>query len=154
MGKELKVATVFPLGPAASEFQLAVSITMRMEWFTCRVQYANDLDPLAYSNSSFPEPTRPPVYTFSANLPLAHQLAAVHRLLKAPHQVDHFTFFDMLWTWDEVGRLSDAPNEPRETYQRQVPRSIFRIVPLVCLLFGRFGKRFVCPTLRQTLSAS
>jgi hypothetical protein len=89
-GEELKVATVFPLGPAASEFQLAVSITMRMEWFTCRVQYANDLDPLAYSNSSFPEPTRPPVYTFSANLPLAHQLAAVHRLLKAPHQVDHF----------------------------------------------------------------
>lgn len=58
-----------------------------MEWFTCRVQFVNDIDPLAYSNSSFPEPTRPPFHCFNANIPLANQLPAVHRLLGAPHQV-------------------------------------------------------------------
>ena len=58
-----------------------------MEWFTCRVQFVNDTDPLAYSNTSFPEPTRPPFHCFNANIPLAIQLPAVHRLLGAPHQV-------------------------------------------------------------------
>lgn len=53
---------------------------------TCRVQYLNDTDPFAYA-STFPEPPRPPEHTFSASLPLVDQLAAVHRLLKAPHRV-------------------------------------------------------------------
>ncbi|KAG7203489.1 hypothetical protein KM043_013549 [Ampulex compressa] len=53
---------------------------------TCRVQYLNDVDPFAYA-SSYPEPPRPPVHTFSATLPLINQLAAVHRLLRAPHRV-------------------------------------------------------------------
>jgi hypothetical protein len=60
---------------------------MRLEWFTCRVQFVNDTDPLAYSNTSFPEPTRPPFHCFNANIPLVNQLPAVHRLLGAPHQV-------------------------------------------------------------------
>ena len=64
---------------------------MRMEWFTCRVQFVNDLDPFASSNSSFPEPMRPPLHTFSAGLPLADQLAPVLRLLSAPHQVENRT---------------------------------------------------------------
>lgn len=63
---------------------------MRMEWFTCRVQFVNDTDPLAYTNSSFPEPARPPFHCFNANLPLINQLPAVLRLLGAPHQVAHF----------------------------------------------------------------
>lgn len=54
---------------------------------TCRVQYLNDVDPFAYA-SSYPEPPRPPVHTFSATLPLINQLAAVHRLLRAPHRLD------------------------------------------------------------------
>ncbi|XP_051169881.1 FH1/FH2 domain-containing protein 3 isoform X7 [Leptopilina boulardi] len=54
---------------------------------TCRVQYLNDVDPFAYA-SSYPEPARPPVHTFSATLPLINQLAAVHRLLRAPHRLD------------------------------------------------------------------
>ena len=60
---------------------------MRMEWFTCRVQFVNDTDPLAYTNGSFPEPTRPPFHCFNANMPLINQLPAVLRLLGAPHQV-------------------------------------------------------------------
>ena len=55
-------------------------------WVTCRVQYLNDTDPFAYA-SSFPEPARPPLHCFSTVLPLAEQLAAVHRLLRAPHRV-------------------------------------------------------------------
>ena len=60
-----------------------------MEWLTCRVQFVNDKDPFGYTSiGSLPEPTRPPLHTFRANLPLVDQLAAVHRLLKAPHQVN------------------------------------------------------------------
>jgi hypothetical protein len=57
-----------------------------MAALTCRVQYLNDIDPFAYT-TNFPEPPRPPVHTFSATLPLINQLAAVHRLLRAPHRV-------------------------------------------------------------------
>ncbi|KAG8323133.1 hypothetical protein J6590_009780 [Homalodisca vitripennis] len=52
---------------------------------TCRVQYLNDIDPFAYT-TNFPEPPRPPVHTFSCSLPLINQIAAVHRLLRAPHR--------------------------------------------------------------------
>lgn len=53
---------------------------------TCRVQYLNDCDPFEYL-THYPEPPRPPVHTFSCTLPLVNQIAAVHRLLKAPHRV-------------------------------------------------------------------
>ena len=55
------------------------------QWLTCRVQYLDDTDP--FSSTNFPEPTRPPSYTFNTDLPLCEQLAGVHRLLKAPHKV-------------------------------------------------------------------
>ncbi|XP_063244815.1 FH1/FH2 domain-containing protein 3 isoform X2 [Bacillus rossius redtenbacheri] len=58
-----------------------------MAGLTCRVQYLNDTDPFAYT-TNFPEPARPPVHTFSLSLPLINQLAAVHRLLRAPHRLD------------------------------------------------------------------
>ncbi|KAF6200726.1 hypothetical protein GE061_005170 [Apolygus lucorum] len=54
---------------------------------TCRVQYLNDRDPFECS-SFLPEPPRPPVHTFSTTLPLINQIAAVHKLLKAPHRLD------------------------------------------------------------------
>lgn len=54
---------------------------------TCRVQYLNDIDPFAYT-TNYPDPARPPLHTFSLNLPLINQLAAVHRLLKSPHRLD------------------------------------------------------------------
>ena len=63
-----------------------VDVLCVMAALTCRVQYLNDTDPFAYTNN-FPEPPRPPVHTFSATLPLINQLAAVHRLLRAPHRV-------------------------------------------------------------------
>ncbi|XP_076821427.1 FH1/FH2 domain-containing protein 3-like isoform X6 [Clavelina lepadiformis] len=56
---------------------------------TCRVQYLDDTDP--FSSTNFPEPTRPPSYTFNVDIPLCEQLAGVHRLLKAPHKIGDCT---------------------------------------------------------------
>ncbi|XP_062987460.1 FH1/FH2 domain-containing protein 3 isoform X8 [Elgaria multicarinata webbii] len=52
----------------------------------CRVQFLDDTDP--FNSTNFPEPTRPPLYTFREDLPLVTQLAGVHRLLKAPQKLD------------------------------------------------------------------
>ncbi|KAF5302687.1 hypothetical protein FQA39_LY10183 [Lamprigera yunnana] len=60
------------------------SITMSL---TCRVQYLNDIDPFSYT-TNFPDPPTPPLHTFSVTLPLINQLAAVHKLLCAPHRLD------------------------------------------------------------------
>ena len=51
----------------------------------CRIQYLDDTDP--FSSTNFPEPTRPPTYTFLTNVPLLNQVAGVKRLLKSPHKV-------------------------------------------------------------------
>lgn len=56
-----------------------------MATFVCRVQFLDDTDP--FNSTNFPEPTRPPLYTFREDIPLINQLAGVHRLLKAPHKV-------------------------------------------------------------------
>lgn len=59
---------------------------------TCRVMYLNDCDPFEY-HTHYPEPPRPPVHTFSCTLPLINQIAAVHRLLKAPHRVSTYSVY-------------------------------------------------------------
>uniref|UniRef100_A0A1A8DY10 Formin homology 2 domain containing 3 n=1 Tax=Nothobranchius kadleci TaxID=1051664 RepID=A0A1A8DY10_NOTKA len=59
-----------------------------MATFVCRVQFLDDTDP--FNSTNFPEPTRPPVYTFREDIPLINQLAGVHRLLKAPHKLDDY----------------------------------------------------------------
>jgi len=51
----------------------------------CRVQYLNDTDP--FNCTSLPEPTRPIVYTFLTDVPLANQIVSLKRLLGAPHYV-------------------------------------------------------------------
>lgn len=51
----------------------------------CRVQFLDDTDP--FNSTNFPEPSRPPLYTFRRDLPLATQLPGLHRLLRAPHKV-------------------------------------------------------------------
>lgn len=56
-----------------------------MATFVSRVQFLDDTDP--FNSTNFPEPTRPPVYTFREDIPLINQIAGVHRLLKAPHKV-------------------------------------------------------------------
>lgn len=56
-----------------------------MATFVCRVQFLDDTDP--FNSTNFPEPTRPPLYTFREDLPLINQIAGVHRLLKAPQKV-------------------------------------------------------------------
>jgi hypothetical protein len=61
-----------------------------MTTLTCKVQYLNDIDPFG-ACTQFPEPSRPPLYTFNVNIPLINQIAAIHRLLKAPHRVSRKT---------------------------------------------------------------
>uniref|UniRef100_A0A671RKM9 FHOD1 N-terminal GTPase-binding domain-containing protein n=1 Tax=Sinocyclocheilus anshuiensis TaxID=1608454 RepID=A0A671RKM9_9TELE len=56
-----------------------------MSSFVCRVQFLDDTDP--FNSTSFPEPTRAPLYSFREDIPLIEQIAGVHRLLKAPHKV-------------------------------------------------------------------
>nr|XP_040045274.1 FH1/FH2 domain-containing protein 3-like [Gasterosteus aculeatus aculeatus] len=60
-----------------------------MATFVCRVQFLDDTDP--FNSTNFPEPTRPPLYTFREDIPLINQLAGVHRLLKTPHKLDDCT---------------------------------------------------------------
>ncbi|XP_061520150.1 FH1/FH2 domain-containing protein 3-like isoform X9 [Phycodurus eques] len=57
-----------------------------MATFVCRIQFLDDTDP--FNSTNFPEPTRPPLYTFREDIPLINQLAGIHRLLKAPHKLD------------------------------------------------------------------
>uniref|UniRef100_A0A665VCJ0 Formin homology 2 domain containing 3b n=1 Tax=Echeneis naucrates TaxID=173247 RepID=A0A665VCJ0_ECHNA len=57
-----------------------------MATFICRVQFLDDTDP--FNSTNFPEPTRPPLYTFREDIPLINQIAGVHRLLRAPHKPD------------------------------------------------------------------
>ncbi|XP_029445701.1 FH1/FH2 domain-containing protein 3 isoform X7 [Rhinatrema bivittatum] len=57
-----------------------------MATLVCRVQFLDDTDP--FNSTNFPEPTRPPLYTFREDLPLVNQIAGVHRLLRAPHKLD------------------------------------------------------------------
>ncbi|XP_060103815.1 FH1/FH2 domain-containing protein 3 isoform X3 [Heteronotia binoei] len=52
----------------------------------CRVQFVDDTEP--FSSTSFPEPSRPPLYAFRRDLPLSTQLPGLHRLLRAPHKLD------------------------------------------------------------------
>uniref|UniRef100_A0A7N6BI91 Formin homology 2 domain containing 3b n=1 Tax=Anabas testudineus TaxID=64144 RepID=A0A7N6BI91_ANATE len=51
-----------------------------------KVQFLDDTDP--FNSTNFPEPTRPPLYTFREDIPLINQIAGVHRLLKAPQKPD------------------------------------------------------------------
>uniref|UniRef100_A0A8C3IK87 FHOD1 N-terminal GTPase-binding domain-containing protein n=1 Tax=Chrysemys picta bellii TaxID=8478 RepID=A0A8C3IK87_CHRPI len=55
----------------------------------CVVQFLDDTDP--FNSTNFPEPTRPPLYTFREDIALVTQLAGVHRLLRAPHKLDDCT---------------------------------------------------------------
>ncbi|XP_074510017.1 FH1/FH2 domain-containing protein 3 isoform X3 [Sebastes fasciatus] len=57
-----------------------------MATFVCRAQFLDDTDP--FNSTNFPEPTRPPLYTFREDIPLINQIAGVHRLLKAPQKPD------------------------------------------------------------------
>ncbi|KAH9507676.1 hypothetical protein Btru_053429 [Bulinus truncatus] len=49
-------------------------------------KFLDDRDP--FSNTNFPEPTRPPTYPFLDNVPLINQIAGIHRLLQAPHRLE------------------------------------------------------------------
>ncbi|XP_035173848.1 FH1/FH2 domain-containing protein 3 isoform X4 [Oxyura jamaicensis] len=60
-----------------------------MATLLCRVQFLDDTDP--FNSTNFPEPSRPPLYTFRQDIPLGTQLPGVHRLLRAPHKLDDCT---------------------------------------------------------------
>ncbi|XP_069765670.1 FH1/FH2 domain-containing protein 3 isoform X7 [Narcine bancroftii] len=57
-----------------------------MATLVCRVQFLDDTDP--FNSTNFPEPTRPPLYTFRQDISLINQIAGLHRLLQAPHKLD------------------------------------------------------------------
>ncbi|XP_078054562.1 FH1/FH2 domain-containing protein 3 isoform X10 [Mustelus asterias] len=57
-----------------------------MATLVCRVQFLDDTDP--FNSTNFPEPTRPPLYTFREDISLINQIAGLHRLLRAPHKLD------------------------------------------------------------------
>ncbi|XP_074618876.1 FH1/FH2 domain-containing protein 3-like [Acropora palmata] len=81
--------TTPPQGPSrdssSTHALISTESTVKMA-LTCKVQYLDDTDPFASTN--FPEPTRPPTYTFHLNIPLFQQIAGLHRLLSAPHNID------------------------------------------------------------------
>uniref|UniRef100_A0A4W3IGW3 Formin homology 2 domain containing 1 n=1 Tax=Callorhinchus milii TaxID=7868 RepID=A0A4W3IGW3_CALMI len=52
----------------------------------CRVQYLDDVDPFVCTN--FPEPRRPPTYSFHEAIPLVAQVPSVHKLLSSPLRLE------------------------------------------------------------------
>lgn len=67
-----------------------------MATLACRVQFLDDTDP--FNSTNFPEPSRPPLFTFREDLALGTQLAGVHRLLRAPHKVRPGRASQVPWT--------------------------------------------------------
>uniref|UniRef100_A0A8C6S9W1 Formin homology 2 domain containing 3b n=1 Tax=Neogobius melanostomus TaxID=47308 RepID=A0A8C6S9W1_9GOBI len=70
-----------------------------MATIVCRVQFLDDTDP--FNSTNFPEPTRPPLFTFRENIPLINQISGVHRLLKAPQKVPFSNYF-ILYSTTEI----------------------------------------------------
>ncbi|KAG5322501.1 FHOD3 protein, partial [Pseudoatta argentina] len=88
----------------------------RQMFFTCQVQYLNDVDPFSYP-TLYPD-VNPPDHTFSATLPLINQLAAVHRLLRAPHRLDDTAL--QLYKGGDYGAYLDLEasiNEQQEEFE-------------------------------------
>lgn len=56
-----------------------------MSNFVARIQFLDDTDP--FSSTNYPEPSRPPSFTFLTNVHLVNQLSGVHKLLSPPHKV-------------------------------------------------------------------
>jgi len=73
-----------------------------------RIQYLDDTDPFNITN--FPEPTRPPVYTFLTNVPLINQIAGVKRLLKTPHRVSTVARYRLFVEQDITFKRTRSPS--------------------------------------------
>ena len=69
--------------------------------FDCKVQYLDDTDP--FNSTSFPEPSRPPVFSFRDGVPICTQLPGIHRLLNAPHNVRDFVNISSFLTMTCLG---------------------------------------------------
>lgn len=94
-----------------------------MATLACRVQFLDDTDP--FNSTNFPEPSRPPLFTFREDLALGTQLAGVHRLLRAPHKVRPTGPGWVFWTqpllrsargWGRSGQaaVGAVPTPPRD----------------------------------------
>ncbi|KYN40216.1 FH1/FH2 domain-containing protein 3 [Trachymyrmex septentrionalis] len=80
------------------------------------IPYLNDVDPFSYP-TLYPD-VNPPDHTFSATLPLINQLAAVHRLLRAPHRLDDTAL--QLYKGGDYGAYLDLEasiNEQQEEFE-------------------------------------
>ncbi|KAI3384382.1 hypothetical protein SNEBB_002534, partial [Seison nebaliae] len=83
-----------------------------MSTFECRVQYLDDNDPFCSTN--FPEPNRPPLFTFLTNVPLRNQIKSVHKLLNAPQKEEECTL--QVYRISKSNVRSDAKNQINYEY--------------------------------------
>ena len=75
-----------------------------MSTLQCRIQFLDDTNP--FNTTSFPEPSKPPTYTFLTNIPLLNQVSGVKKLLKAPHKVlIKFSYFTISLSNDNRLRI-------------------------------------------------
>ncbi|XP_058878927.1 FH1/FH2 domain-containing protein 3-like isoform X5 [Acipenser ruthenus] len=92
-----------------------------MATLVCRVQFLDDTDP--FNSTNFPEPTRPPLYTFREDIPLINQIAGVHRLLKAPHKLDDCTLqLSHNGTYLDLESTLDEQKDELEGFQQETGR--------------------------------
>ncbi|KAA0703065.1 FH1/FH2 domain-containing protein 3 [Triplophysa tibetana] len=74
-----------PVPSAAAVCLSTLTVRYALRRSSRTVQFLDDTDP--FNSTNFPEPTRPPHFTFREDIPLINQIAGVHRLLKAPHKM-------------------------------------------------------------------
>lgn len=102
-----------------------------MATLACRVQFLDDTDP--FNSTNFPEPSRPPLFTFREDLALGTQLAGVHRLLRAPHKVRPGGPFGCSpchgenRRWGAAGRLGGAQSQRHAPERRPPPSPLGRV---------------------------
>ncbi|XP_057291170.1 FH1/FH2 domain-containing protein 1-like [Hydractinia symbiolongicarpus] len=118
--------------------------------FDCKVQYLDDTDP--FNSTSFPEPSRPPSYAFRQNVPICTQLPAIHRLLKAPHNLDdcalqlshNSTYLDLEASIEEQDDLIEGFKDSRKNtiiLRTQLSVRVHNIIAKLLTATGRDLRR-------------
>jgi len=118
--------------------------------FECKVQYLDDTDP--FNSTSFPEPSRPPSYTIREGLPICTQLPGIHRLLKAPHNIEdcalqlshNHNYLDLECSIDEQDELLDGFRDSRKNtiiLRTQLSVRVHNIIAKLLTATGRDLRR-------------
>ncbi|XP_065675176.1 FH1/FH2 domain-containing protein 3 isoform X4 [Hydra vulgaris] len=118
--------------------------------FESKVQYLDDTDP--FNSTSFPEPSRPPTYVFRENLAICSQIPAIHRLLKAPHNIEdcvlqlshNGNYLDLEVSIEEQDELLDGFRESRKNaiiLRTQLSVRVHNIIAKLLTATGRDLRR-------------